>query len=168
MAEMAAAFVSGRNYAVLDANLDLRAIHREHIRQMRETPDIVIVGGSRWQEAAVALVPGWKSLNAFVHNDYYEDLLATTELLQRYNRLPKTLMLSIRFVSFQPNDIRASSQWKEYGEEYRAMARTLGLTDPGWLATFRIREMDQSVVRRRTYGQAAGADQGAHRARARR
>ena len=136
MAEMAAAFVSGRNYAVLDANLDLRAIHREHIRQMRETPDIVIVGGSRWQEAAVALVPGRKLLNAFVHNDYYEDLLATTELLQRYNRLPKTLMLSIRFVSFQPNEIRASSQWKEYGEEYRAMARTLGLTDPGWLATF--------------------------------
>jgi hypothetical protein len=135
MTEMAAAFVSGRNYAVLDPNVDLRAIHREHVRLMRASPDIVIVGGSRWQEAAAALVPDRKLFDAFVHNDYYEDLLATTELLRRYDRMPKTLMLSIRFVSFQPNEVRESSQWKEYGPEYRAMARTLGLADPGWLAT---------------------------------
>ena len=157
MAEMAAAFVSGRNYAVLDPNLDLRAIHREHVRLMRESPDIVVVGGSRWQEASAALCLGGNCSLLF-HNDYYEDLLATTELLRRYDRMPKTLMLSIRFVSFQPNEVRDLSQWKEYGPEYRAMARTLGLPDPGWLATVPFEKWDRLAVRGRSQGQNPGAD----------
>jgi hypothetical protein len=130
LADMSAFLAADMNYALLDPNIDLRALRREHVRQMRTTPDVVVFGGSRWQEASAALLPGRKLFNAFVHNDSYEDLLAITELLRANDRLPKTLVLSVRLVAFQ------STEWKEWAPEYRSMARLLGLQDPGWLNTF--------------------------------
>lgn len=130
LADMSAFLAADMNYALIDPNIDLRALRREHVRQMRTTPDVVVYGGSRWQEASAALLPGRKLFNAFVHNDSYEDLLAITELLRANDRLPKTLVLSVRFVAFQ------STEWKEWAPEYRSMARLLGLQDPGWFNTF--------------------------------
>jgi hypothetical protein len=131
LADMSAFLAADMNYALLDPNIDLRALRREHVRQMRTTPDVIVFGGSPWQHASAALLPGRKLFNAFVHNHTYEDLLAITELLRANDRLPKTLVLSVRFHAFQQ-----STLWKEWAPEYRSMARLLGLQDPGWFNTF--------------------------------
>jgi hypothetical protein len=131
LVDMSAFLAADTNYALLDPNINMRALKREHIRQMRTTPDVVLFGGSRFQHASAALLPGRKLFNAFVHNDSYEDLLAITELLRANDRLPKTLVLSVRFAS-----VTYPTDWKEWAPEYRSMARLLGLQDPGWFNTF--------------------------------
>src|SRR5262249_8383016 len=131
LADMSAFLAADMNYAVLDPNIDLRALRREHVRQMRTTPDVVVAGGSGWQEASAGLLPGRKFFEAFGHYVSYEDLLATAELLRANDRLPKTLVLNVRLVAvFNP------THWKEWAPEYRSMARLLGLEDPGWFNTF--------------------------------
>ena len=131
LADMSAFLAADMNYALLDPNIDLRALRREHVRQMRTTPDVVLFGGSPWQHASAELLPGRKLFNAAVHNVAYEDLLAITELLRANDRLPNTLVLGPRFHAFQQ-----STLWKEWAPEYRSMARLLGLQDPGWFNTF--------------------------------
>jgi hypothetical protein len=119
---------SGQNFANYDPNIDLRALRAAEIRHMTATPDIVIFGGSRWQEAHSDMVPGHTMFNAYVSNDQVEDMLAVTYLLDKAGRLPKTMVFSLRFVSLQPLADRDTFDWQNWGPEYSAMAEKLGLT----------------------------------------
>jgi hypothetical protein len=125
--KVAAQLQSGSNYALRDPNLDFRGLRREHIRLMPATPDVIIFAGSRFELATKDLFPGRAFYNGFVHSDYVEDLLAFVDLLQANNRLPRTLVLSVRFATFLPVDARDTEEWKMFWPEYRAMADRLGL-----------------------------------------
>src|SRR5262245_30933212 len=100
--EVATALDDGHNYANYDTNINWRALRREQIKQMKETPDVILFGGSRWWEAPSSLLPNQTFFNAWVSNDQAEDVMALAYLLDRAGRLPKTLIISLRFISFQP------------------------------------------------------------------
>ena len=136
MADVAGILLGGKNYRIYDGNLDWRAFRREYVQKMPAPADIAVFGGSRWQEATSALAPGNKFVNVFVHSDYYEDMLAVTEVMFAANRLPRTMVLSIRYETFQPNDRRNSDMWKAFMPEARGMAKRLDLQMPSWLASY--------------------------------
>ena len=131
----AAALADGRNLAIPDTNIDLRELRREHLRSMATTPDVVIFGGSRWQEASGVVAPGKRVYNAFVSSDHFEDMMAIAELLRSTNRMPETLILSARFSTFEYLDRRDSWWWKSFAPEYRVMAERLGVEPHPWTAT---------------------------------
>jgi hypothetical protein len=118
----------GLNVQVRDPNFDFRGLRREQVRLMEQTPDIIAFAGSRFELASAALFPGRSYLNAFVHNDFIEDLFAFTQLLDANGRLPKTLILSVRFATFLPLSARQDDEWKMFWPEYRAMADKLGIS----------------------------------------
>lgn len=125
--EVAAAWVKGQHVAMLDANVDLRELRREHVQLMTETPDIIVFGGSRFQEASSEVAPGKKFYNAFVSNDHFEDMMAFVQLLDVNKRLPKTLVLSVRFSTFEYLGGREAWWWKSFAPEYIQMAKRLGI-----------------------------------------
>ena len=137
-AKAAAALESGRNIAIPHSNIDWRQLRREHIHRMTETPDIIIFGGSRWQEATNAVAPDKRVYNAFVSNDHFEDMMALSGLLYSANRMPRTLVLSVRFSTFEYLDRRDSWWWKSFGPEYRAMSERLGVKAHSWWGTLPI------------------------------
>ncbi len=122
----------GLNYQIFDPNLDWRLLRREQISQMNKTPDVIVFGGSRWQEATSNLVKGKSFYNATIHNDYFEDMLAFSKILLDAKRLPKTLMLSIRFDTFTPIEKRSSDLWLTFLPEAQSMAKQLDIVTPSW------------------------------------
>jgi hypothetical protein len=131
--DAAQALTDGHNFANYDTSINWRALRREQIKQWTSTPDVIVFGGSRWWEAHADLVPGRTFKNLWVSNDQAEDALALTYLLESANRLPKVLILSLRFISFQPPADREFSEWQEWAPEYRAMAGRLGIEPhPHW------------------------------------
>ncbi len=135
-AKVAEEFLAGNNFGVFDLNIDMRGLRREHIARLTETPEIVVIGASHWQEGRTSLLPGRKFYNAHVHRDYYEDILAVSEMLIANDRLPKTLIISIRDLTFTPISTRANYLWLPALPEYRAMARRLGVESHSWFDTF--------------------------------
>ena len=125
--EIARAFDNGRNYAVFDLNLDIRNLRDAHIARMDETPDAVVLGASHWQEAHAEIVDDRSFYNAHVHRDYYEDMLAMTEMFVRHDRLPETMIITIRDKLFTPIAARTDFLWLPGIPYYRAMAERLGL-----------------------------------------
>jgi hypothetical protein len=71
--------------------------------------------------------PGQTFYNAFAHNDYFEDLLAVTALLEEAGKLPKTLVLSVRHLSFRPINERETDEWRMFSSEYQRMAQRLDI-----------------------------------------
>lgn len=136
MSDVASILFGGKNYLIYDGNLDWRAFRREYVRRMPAVPDIAVFGGSRWQEATSALVPGSKFANVFVHSDYYEDMLAIAEVMYAADRLPKTMVLSIRYQTFLPHDKRNSDMWKAFTPEARKISDRLGLSTPSWFTSY--------------------------------
>lgn len=134
--EVAQTFVSGKNFAVFDLNVDIRGIRRAHISRLTDTPEVIVLGASHWQEAPADLFPGKSYYNAHVHRDYYEDLLAAVEVLIENDRLPDTLIMSIRDHTFLPIDLRTDSLWLNFVPDYRAMARRLDIPSHSWRETF--------------------------------
>lgn len=128
IAEVAQGLAGGKNLANYDPNLDLRKVRKATIERMTATPDVVIFGGSRWQEARSEIVPGGHTVfNAFVSNDQVEDMLALTNILDKAGRLPKTIVFSLRFVSLQAIPERTTYDWKGWESDYAEMARRLGV-----------------------------------------
>jgi len=136
MEAVAEAFAAGENYANWDLNIDIRGMRRAHIPLLEETPELIIQGASHWQEASADLIPDVSYYNAHVHRDYYEDLLAVAELLIRHDRVPQTLVLTIRDQTFLPVDRRTDSLWRYIGPEYHDMAQRLGLESHSWVDIF--------------------------------
>jgi hypothetical protein len=139
--DVAAALAEGRNYANYDTNINWRALRREQIRRMKVAPDVIVFGGSRWWEASSELVPNQTFFNAWVSNDQAEDVMALAYLLDEAGRLPKTLILSLRFISFQPPAQREFAEWQEWAPEYRKMADRLGVAPHSYLTTFPIKSL---------------------------
>src|SRR6266581_2087174 len=61
--------------------------------------------------------------------DMFEDLVAFSGLLHEHKRLPKNLVLTVRFKSFLPIDpaLRETDEFKLFWSEYRSMADRLGI-----------------------------------------
>jgi hypothetical protein len=131
-AEVAEAFAAGDNYGVYDLNIDTRGLRRAHIAKLTETPEVIVLGASHWQEGESSLVPHRTFYNAHVHRDYYEDILGVTEMLVANGRLPKTMIISIRDLMFTPVALRTDDLWRPGLQDYRKMARRLGLTPHTW------------------------------------
>ena len=127
MKEVAAHLQGGKNYSIYDPNINWRALRREQIKMLDETPQVVVSGGSRWQEAAFHHVEGMSFFNAHGHSDYNEDFFAIVELLESNNRIPETLVLSLRYRIFEPVELRSHTGWREWAPEYRAMAKKIGI-----------------------------------------
>jgi hypothetical protein len=137
-AEVAEALVAGQSYGVFDLNIDMRGLRREHIKRLPAAPEIAVIGASHWQEGVSSLFPDHDFYNAHVHRDYYEDILAVVEMFVASDRLPETLIISIRELTFSPPAERTDFLWLAGLEDYRAMARRLGIEPHGWLDTFSI------------------------------
>jgi hypothetical protein len=120
---------------VLDLNIDTRCLRREHLQRMATRPELVVYGASHWQEADASLVPNRRFYNAHVHRDYHEDLLAVVEMMIRNDRLPDTLIISIRDLTFASLESRDDYLWLTGLPDYRSMAVRLGLELPSWLET---------------------------------
>ncbi len=130
------ALANGQNYAVFDLNLNIRKLRDEQVARFTETPDLVLLGASHWQEANAGLVPHLKMYNAHVHRDYWEDPLGVTEILVRHNRLPKKMIIAIRDNQFTPVSERKDFLWEPGIPFYRAMADRLGLEKETLWETF--------------------------------
>lgn len=135
MAPAAAAHAKNENYAVFDLNLNIRALREEQLKRMTKTPDVIILGASHWQEANKDLLKGRDFFNAHIHRDYWEDPLGMVELLLRYNRLPKKLIISIRDNQFKPVEKRTDFLWEPGIPAYRAMSERLGLPTESYVKT---------------------------------
>jgi hypothetical protein len=135
MAPAAAAHAQSQNYAVFDLNLNIRALREEQLKRMTKTPDVIILGASHWQEAHKDLLRGQDFFNAHIHRDYWEDPLGMVELLERYNRLPKRLIISLRDKQFTPVDKRKDYLWEPGIPAYRVMSEKLGLPTESYIKT---------------------------------
>jgi hypothetical protein len=127
MVPAAEAFARGQNYAVFDLNLNIRRLRDAHIARMTETPEIIILGASHWQEAHAGLLPHKRFYNSHVHRDYWEDMLAMTEIWVRHDRLPKQMIIAVRDKMFTPMAARADYLWEPGIPYWRAMADRLGI-----------------------------------------
>ncbi len=125
--KVAQTHVEGRNFAVFDLNINIRDLRNATIARMKHTPEVVILGASHWQEAHVNLMPGIDLYNSHVHRDYYEDMLAVTEMWVRHDRLPKEMIITIRDNLLTPVADRTDFLWLPGIKYYRAFAERIGL-----------------------------------------
>ena len=135
MAPAAEAHANNQNYAVFDLNINIRALREEQLKRMTKTPDVIILGASQWQEAHKNLLRGVDFYNAHIHRDYWEDLPGMVELLTRYNRLPKKLIIAIRDRQFKPLSARQDWLWEPGIPNYRAMTQRLGIETESYIKT---------------------------------
>ncbi len=133
--EVAATLASGSNYATFDLNINSRVLRAAHIANLKETPEVAVMGASHWQEGHANLVPGKHFYNAHVHRDYYEDVLAITEAFVSNSRLPKQLIITIRDNFFTPVAERTDFLWMPAIPDYRDMAKRLDLPTQSWVET---------------------------------
>ncbi|MEZ5817313.1 MAG: hypothetical protein R3D44_09545 [Hyphomicrobiaceae bacterium] len=127
METVAEAFESGQHYAVFDLNINIRKLREEQWKRLEGKPDVVVLGASQWQEASANLMPNRHYLNGHVHRDYYEDVLGMVELLVRYDKLPKDLVITIRDRLFTPVSQRTDFLWLPTIPYFQAMAKRLSL-----------------------------------------
>lgn len=125
--KVAETHIAGRNFGVFDLNINIRDLRNETIARMTKTPDAAVLGASHWQEAHVELVTGVDFYNSHVHRDYYEDMLAVTEMYVRHDRLPKELIITIRDNLLTPIPQRTDFLWLPGIKYYRAFAERIGL-----------------------------------------
>lgn len=137
-AEVAQTLHSGQNYALYDLNFEIRGVRRHQIRLMTKTPELIILGASHWQEAHAGLVPGVDFFNAHVHRDYYDDPIGMVGHLLDYNRLPKTLVISVRDATFTPVAERTDYLWLGGIPSFRAMEPRLGLPKRPWYEDYHL------------------------------
>ncbi|MGI9421835.1 MAG: hypothetical protein ACR2PA_01425, partial [Hyphomicrobiaceae bacterium] len=131
--KLAAALANGKNFATFDLNINIREMRDAHIASFKKAPDVAILGASHWQEAHVDLLPDVDLYNAHVHRDYYEDMLAVTEMFDRHDKMPKKMIIAIRDRLFTPIAARTDYLWLPGIPYYRAMAKKLAIpAHPIW------------------------------------
>ncbi len=123
----AGVLASGTNHLTYDLNIETRQLKHEMIAGMDRAPEVAVLGASHWQEGHGYLAPGIDYFNAHVHRDYYEDILGVTEMFVRYGKLPKKMIITIRDNQFLPVKYRTDFLWVPGLDDYRAMAKRLGL-----------------------------------------
>ncbi len=117
----------GRAYLTYDLNIETRQLREEHVRRLRRTPELVVLGASHWQEGHAWIAPGVDFYNAHVHRDYYEDILGVTDAFVDTGRLPPKMIITIRDMTFLPVEARTDFLWVPGLPAYRRMAERLGL-----------------------------------------
>lgn len=127
MATVADALAQGENYAVFDLNINIRELRNEQIKRLPKRPDVVVLGASQWQEAGADLFANRGYFNGHVHRDYYEDMLGMVEMLTRHDKLPRSMIITIRDRLFTPVADRKDFLWLPILPYYRAMAQRLSL-----------------------------------------
>lgn len=135
MVAAAEAHAEGKNYAVFDLNLNIRALRDAQLKRMTKTPEVILLGASHWQEAHKDLLKGYDMFNAHIHRDYWEDPLGMVELLVRNNRLPRKLIISIRDNQFTPVDARKDFLWEPGIPAYRDFTRRIGIEAENFIGT---------------------------------
>lgn len=135
MAPAAEAQAEGKNYAVFDLNINIRALREEQLKRMTHTPEVMILGASQWQEAHKELLHGVDFYNGHIHRDYWEDLPGMVELLTKYNHLPKKLIIAVRDRQFKPVEARKDWLWEPGIPNYRAMTQRLGIETESYIKT---------------------------------
>lgn len=125
--EVAGILANDRNYHTYDLNIETRRLRHQHIQRLNRTPEVAILGASHWQEGHSYLGKDVDIYNAHVHRDYYEDILAVTEMFVRYGKLPPKMIITIRDNLFTPVDDRTDFLWIPVLADYRAMATRLGI-----------------------------------------
>jgi hypothetical protein len=138
MQNVANTLQAGKNYSIYDPNINWRALRREQIKLLKTTPQVIVSGGSRWQEASSDLISNKTFFNAHAHSDYNEDFFAIVELLESNKRMPETLILSLRYRIFEPIELRQHTGWREWIPEYRSIAERIGVDPHPLLSTTRI------------------------------
>lgn len=126
LVEVAEAHTQGRNYGVFDLNINIRDLRNESIKRLDGTPDLVVLGASHWQEAHTSLLPQYNFYNSHVHRDYYEDMMAVTEMWVRHDKLPKEMIVTIRDNLFTPVSERTDFLWYPGIKYYRDFAKRIG------------------------------------------
>ena len=124
---VAGVLASDRNYHTYDLNIETRRLRHQHIQRLNRTPEVAVLGASHWQEGHSYLGKDVDLYNAHVHRDYYEDILAVTEMFVRYGKLPPKMIITIRDNLFTPVDDRTDFLWVPVLDDYRAMATRLGI-----------------------------------------
>lgn len=136
--EVAETHIAGRNFGVFDLNINIRDLRNATIARMDKAPEAVVLGASHWQEAHVDLVTGKDFYNSHVHRDYYEDMLAVTEMYLRHDKMPKEMIITIRDNLFTPIKHRTDFLWLPGIKYYRPMAERLGLEPQGYIETLPV------------------------------
>ena len=136
---------TGKNYATFDLNIESRTLRRAHIAGLAKAPDVAVIGASHWQEAHSDLLPDRDFYNAHVHRDYYEDVLAVTEMFVSADRLPRQLIITIRDNYFTPVADRTDFLWMPAIPHYRAMAERLEFPMHPWFDTIPLPHIRQAV-----------------------
>ena len=124
---VAQAHVNGQNFGVFDLNINIRDLRNATIARLPEVPEVVVLGASHWQEAHVNLMPNRRFYNSHVHRDYYEDMLAVTEMWLRHGKLPKEMIITIRDNLLTPVEERTDFLWLPGIKYYRMFAQRIGL-----------------------------------------
>lgn len=138
------AFEDGQNYAVFDLNLNVRRMRELRVASMTQTPDVVLLGASHWQEAHSDLLKGLTLYNSHIHRDFWEDLLGMAQIWSQNHRLPKRMIISIRDNQFRPIATRPDFLWEPGIANYRMMADTLGVEKESYWTSLpyqRIRQL---------------------------
>ena len=134
--QTAEVLATGKSYLTYDLNIETRRLRHQHIANLDRTPYVAIMGASHWQEAHAELGRGVDLYNAHVHRDYYEDILGVSEMFVKHGKLPERLIISIRDNMFTKVEDRTDWLWVPILDDYRAMAKRLGIpshdhfTDP--------------------------------------
>lgn len=127
ISDVAQAHTDGRNFGVFDLNINIRDLRNATIARMAKTPEVVVLGASHWQEAHVELLKGRDFYNSHVHRDYYEDMLAVTEMWVANGKLPKEMIITIRDNLLTPVRDRTDFLWLPGIKYYREFAKRIGL-----------------------------------------
>jgi predicted Na+-dependent transporter len=151
---VATAHVNGENYGVLDLNINIRDLREATIARMPRTPQVVVLGASHWQEAHVNLMPKHDFYNSHVHRDYYEDMLAVTEMWVRHNKLPKEMIITIRDNLLTPIADRTDFLWLPGIKYYRDFADRIGLEPHSYWETLPTQTWRELISLPLLYGQA--------------
>jgi hypothetical protein len=154
-ADIGKALGEGRNYALFDLNVNIREIRDAQIARMETTPDVAILGASHWQEAHADLVTHKTMLNAHIHRDYWEDMLAMVEIFERHGKLPRQLIISMRDNLFTPIGQRTDFLWLPGIPYYRAIAARLGLEQQSHWTTLPVQRWREQLSIQMLYANAS-------------
>lgn len=143
--KVAETHIEGRNFGVFDLNINIRDLRNATIARMDKAPEAVVLGASHWQEAHVELVTGKDFYNSHVHRDYYEDMLAVTEMYIRHDKMPKEMIITIRDNLLTPIKDRTDFLWLPGIKYYRPMAERLGLEAQGHIETLPVQTWRELV-----------------------
>ncbi|MDI1235315.1 MAG: hypothetical protein PSX81_13620 [bacterium] len=108
-------------------NYDERLLQKYFINEMKDCPDVIILGSSRVMQLGNAYFPNEKLINNGVSGASIEDLLAIYDLYE--NKGCKIKKVKIGLDPYFLNENNDQSRWKLLANEYNEMLAKLGLSE---------------------------------------